>query len=155
MNTLKKILAIGIIAALLPAEINAAKSSHALVKATDAKKIQALIRSTNYKKVTENDYVAVRQHLVSLVKACDISTDEGRRTAAILYLAVINFGQYSRNPDGNRDHVTQGWQDMKAGDFEKDLRGMNAEQFHKMVDEKYPTDEIKLREEFQSARKPK
>ncbi len=155
MKNLKVIILFFAMSAMMSSFALAAKSSHPLAKATDAKKIQQLIRSTNYSKVTENDFVAVRQNLCTLAKAVDISTDEGKTKASILYLAIINFTQFSKNPAGTREHVTQDWQDMKASDFAKTLKKMSQDEFVKSIDEKYTSDEAKVREEYKAAKSAK
>ena len=75
--------------------------------------------------------------------------------AGILYMAVVNFSQFSKNPKGTRDHVTQDWQDMKASDFAKSLKNMSQEDFAESIDEKYPSDEAKAREEYRNAKSAK
>jgi hypothetical protein len=156
MKNYKTLLLILTVIALIMSSIAlSAKSAHPLAKATDVKKIQSLIRSTNYKAVTENDFVAVRKNLCTLAKAVDIKSDEGRMKAGILYMSIINFSQFSKNPAGTRVHVTQEWQDTKASDVAKSLKKSTQEEFAKMIDEKYPCDEAKAREEFRKAKKAK
>lgn len=156
MKCMKMLLLAGIMLSLMMQSASVyAKAQHPLAKATDPKKIQELIRSTNYKKVTEGDFVAVRKHLGSLVKAVDISNDDGRMKAGILYMAIVNFTQYTKNPSGNRDHVTQGWQDMKASDFAKSLKDIKQADFIRSLDEKYSSDDAKLREEYKNAKTAK
>ena len=156
MKNLKFKMLILLVPALIMSSFTlSAKQVHPLAKATDLKKIQTLIRTTNYSKVSESDFIAVRKNLCTLAKGVDISTDEGRMKAGILYMAVVNFSQFSKNPKGTRDHVTQDWQDMKASDFAKSLKNMSQEEFAESIDEKYPSDEAKAREEYKSAKSAK
>lgn len=141
------------------APAKAVKAANPLTTETDPAKLLPLVQSADYKAVTEEDYVAVMKNLVAAAKAVDIATSEGKKKGGLIYMETLIFQKKAMNPgsymggDG-KSICDDNWFDAKASSVADDLKKSTQEQYAKKIDDKFTSDEAKMRAEFQAAKAP-
>ena len=134
----------------------APKAKHPLAIETDGKKIQVLVISNNYKSMTENEYVAIVLHLRSLIKAMDLSTEEGKMKMAVTLTALQNFRSFLfEKQDFDRAIFDLEWLNQKAISYYNDkLKTFTPEQIFTRFDNAVPSDEKTIREDYRRVKTP-
>lgn len=134
-------------------------SKNPLASETDLAKLEALIPTTDYKAITEDDYVAIMKNLVTIARATDISSDGERKKAGLIYMIALVFQKNVKNPNAYIDSdgktiLDHNWFDAKATSVADGLKKSSKAQYNTKIDDKFASDEKKLREEFQAAKTP-
>ncbi len=135
------------------------KSTNPLASETDLAKLEALIPTTDYKAITEDDYVAIMKNLVTIAKSMDISSADERKKAGLIYMIALIFQKNVKNPNAyiDRDGKTildHDWFDAKAASVADGLKKSTKTQYDTKIDDKFTSDEKKLRDEFRAAKTP-
>lgn len=127
----------------------AQKMKNPLITETNVQKVQVLVISNDYKKVTENDYVAIVQHLYSLAKGTDISTDEGKMDAAVYYTSLQNFRNLFEKQDFDRAVFDLEWLKQKAKSYYDDkLSKDTQESYLTRIENAGPWDDKTVKEDY-------
>ena len=89
----------------------------------------------------------------------DISTPEGKKKGGLIYMETLIFQKKALNPgsytDGDgKSILDDNWFDGKSDKVADELNKSTKEQYEKKIDDKFSSDEAKMRAEFQAAKAP-